>query len=99
LLELLAAHRGVEVAPRSRWNGAVPPDLEQVVLKCLAKNPSDRFQDSDELRKALNRCGVATRWGPDEAAAWWKAASRQPPQAPAVKAPVDGTMDYQPDSS
>lgn len=99
VLELLAAHRNSEVALPSKVNPAVPSDLEQVILKCMAKNPSDRFQDADELRKALDQCGVASQWGPDQAALWWKAISERATDVPVEKTPVDATMDYQPNES
>ena len=31
----------------------VPPKLDRIILKCLAKNPAERFQTVDELRDAL----------------------------------------------
>ena len=34
-------------------NPIVPPAVEQVVLRCLAKSPADRFQTMAELRAAL----------------------------------------------
>ncbi|MEU9073693.1 protein kinase [Kitasatospora sp. NPDC048538] len=36
--------------PPSHANGRVPAGLDQLVLRSLAKNPDDRFQDADEFR-------------------------------------------------
>ncbi|MFE7590317.1 protein kinase [Kitasatospora sp. NPDC057512] len=36
--------------PPSQANGRVPAGLDQLVLRSLAKNPDDRFQDADEFR-------------------------------------------------
>lgn len=99
VLELLAAHRNSEVAPPSRLAPTIPADLDQVILKCMAKKASERFQDADELRKALDQCGVASQWGPEQAATWWKATSERATDVPVEKAPVDATMDYQPNKS
>ncbi|MFJ9946411.1 protein kinase [Kitasatospora sp. NPDC091207] len=39
--------------PPSQANGRVPAALDQLVLRSLAKNPDDRFQDADEFRAHL----------------------------------------------
>lgn len=39
-------------APRTQRAG-IPRDLDAVVMKALAKDPSDRFQSADEMRAAL----------------------------------------------
>ncbi|WP_371498266.1 protein kinase [Kitasatospora sp. NBC_00374] len=36
--------------PPSRVNRRVPPELDELVLRSLAKNPDDRFQSADEFR-------------------------------------------------
>lgn len=44
-------------------------DIEKVVFKCLAKNPTDRYQDAQRLENDLNelekqsRSGIAARFG------------------------------------
>ncbi|HEX2030948.1 MAG TPA: Stk1 family PASTA domain-containing Ser/Thr kinase [Actinomycetota bacterium] len=46
----------------SHVNGDIPPDLEAVVMKCLAKNPDNRYATARELREDLGRMlqGVPT---------------------------------------
>ncbi|MFD8785145.1 protein kinase [Kitasatospora sp. NPDC059599] len=39
--------------PPSQANGRVPVGLDALVLRSLAKNPDDRFQDADEFRAHL----------------------------------------------
>lgn len=39
--------------PPSRHNPAVPPALDRVVARCLAKNPQDRFASCEDLAKSL----------------------------------------------
>jgi serine/threonine protein kinase len=37
------------------WNRAVPPELETIVLKALAKSPAERFQSAAELSADIQR--------------------------------------------
>ncbi len=51
--QVLAAH--VTEVPDSvaKRRPAIPPQLEQVVMRCLAKRPADRFQTAGELLQQL----------------------------------------------
>ena len=40
--------------PPSQRNPAVDPSLEGIILKCMQKNPADRFQTADELVRVLH---------------------------------------------
>ncbi len=73
------------VSPRSRVAG-VPHDLELICLKCLEKEPGDRYPTAaalaDDLRRYLNREPVSIRpAGPIEKAVKW--ARRRPTLASA----------------
>jgi serine/threonine-protein kinase len=49
----------------------IPDDLQQVVLRCLAKSPADRYADAKELEQAFADCADAGEWNSQKAAAWW----------------------------
>lgn len=40
--------------PPSQINPRVDPALERIILKCMEKDPANRFQTADELRAVLN---------------------------------------------
>ena len=44
-----------EPAPLALPDGSTPPGLEQIVGKCLAKSPEDRYQDAEQLLSDVNR--------------------------------------------
>ena len=71
-LDVLVAHARDEVTPPSRVAAGIPADLEQVVLRCLAKRPEDRFASASEVEQALAACGCADQWSQEQAAAWWE---------------------------
>ncbi len=71
-LEVMFSHARDDVVPPSQLQTDVPDDLERVILRCLAKRPEDRFQDTDSLEQALNECAAADQWTQVHAARWWK---------------------------
>jgi serine/threonine-protein kinase len=42
-----------EPVPPAKLNPAIPPKLESVILKCLAKSPANRYQTGEELAQDL----------------------------------------------
>ena len=81
-IEVMIAHARDPVIPPSQLQAGIPEDLEHVVLRRLAKDPSSRFPDADHLDRALGECASATEWDPSRAARWWRGASRSPAMSP-----------------
>src|SRR5262249_18298211 len=73
LVETLFAHHTAAVVPLIEVRAEVPADIQAVVLRCLAKDPADRFPDAHALDKALAGCSAAADWDDDKANAWWTA--------------------------
>jgi eukaryotic-like serine/threonine-protein kinase len=70
-VELCIAH--VTKTPRSPSQvvaHAISPELETIIMKCLAKRPLDRFATARELRNALLAVS-ADDWTEGNARAWW----------------------------
>jgi serine/threonine-protein kinase len=87
-LKVLIAHANQPPLPPSAHNGAIPDDLEQIILRCLAKDPDDRFPTATALAAALDDCRDAGRWTRERAEAWWQenAYIADEPQTPAAPA-------------
>ena len=71
--EIMIAHARDPVVPPSQIVKSVPSDVEALVLRCLAKDPNQRFQSAIALSEALAACSVAGRWTYADAARWWQA--------------------------
>ncbi|NMC20113.1 MAG: protein kinase [Thermogutta sp.] len=71
-IRVILAHIQAEVVSPRDLRPDLPEDLTRIVLRCLEKNPGDRFQTANDLREALARCEAAGRWTRERAAAWWK---------------------------
>jgi serine/threonine protein kinase len=72
-MAVMIAHARDPVTPPTQIRPDVPADLERVVLRCLAKNPDDRYPDTAALAEALESCADALSWSPEIATAWWHA--------------------------
>jgi len=71
-LQLIAKHMQEEPVPPSRRTELdVSPQLEQVVLACLAKRPEDRPQTATGLDRMLAEIEIEP-WSEEEATHWWR---------------------------
>jgi serine/threonine-protein kinase len=58
--------------PSRRTELDVPPALDALLVRCLAKKPDDRPASAAEVARALAAIDV-DRWGEEQARAWWAA--------------------------
>jgi len=71
-MKVLIAHAHEPPPPPSQHNADVPDDVELIIMRCLQKNPNDRFQSAAELVTALEECDDHGRWTRDDARLWWQ---------------------------
>jgi serine/threonine-protein kinase len=71
-MELLVAHAHEKPTPVGELRSELPADLQDIVMRCLEKEPNRRFADADALEQALGQCGVSDLWTRQMAECWWK---------------------------
>jgi eukaryotic-like serine/threonine-protein kinase len=64
--------------PSLRAREPLPAALEDVVLRCLAKKPNDRFRSARELLATLDACELNPPWTPEDARNFWTARATLP---------------------
>lgn len=70
-MEIMIAHARDTPRPLTDVEPSVPTDLESVIMKCLAKEPEDRFPDVESLDTALAACEEAGHWSKQDGDQWW----------------------------
>jgi serine/threonine-protein kinase len=70
-LKVIIAHAAEEVVPPRHINPDFPAELEDIVMRCLEKDPDQRFQDVSALQHALRELVFEETWSSDLAAKWW----------------------------
>ncbi|MDQ6888170.1 MAG: serine/threonine protein kinase [Gemmatimonadota bacterium] len=69
--QLIAKHLNAQpVPPSQRSELTIPPELDEVVLACLEKDPRDRPQTATALARLLAAIPVE-RWSEEQATKWW----------------------------
>jgi eukaryotic-like serine/threonine-protein kinase len=72
LVEVGAHHLHTRPEPPSaRLGRRLPAELENLVLRCLAKSPADRPPSARALRHDLDHYSATDPWSEAEAANWW----------------------------
>ncbi len=80
LVEVLAQILHSAPIPPSEVVGrSLSPDLEKLVLACLAKDPEQRPADAAALLADLEACRAEAAWGQEDARVWWEHWAREHP--------------------
>jgi serine/threonine-protein kinase len=81
-IQMIARHlRTPPVPPSQRTSNNIPPALETLVLRCLAKEPGERPQSAAALASSLSAIEVRP-WMDADAAEWWSANEAVAPSLP-----------------
>ena len=72
--------------PSSRLGRAVAPELERLVMRCLAKAPTERPKSARALVAELAATRFVGSWSADDADAWWRSYRERGSPRPAAAA-------------
>jgi hypothetical protein len=91
-MKQILAHVG-DTPSRPSLHGAVPQALDELVLRCLAKSPSERPATAQAIAAELDAVPVERPWTDERARAWWDEhlplAGPKPPPGPDSYAPTE----------
>jgi eukaryotic-like serine/threonine-protein kinase len=93
VIQVMLAQMTEEIRRPRESRPDLPVDVELVVLRCLSRQPDDRFQDIDTLDTALSACEDAGRWTQAAAREWWL--HHKPEPRPSSEAPGPGSAPTQ----
>lgn len=79
------------IPPSQRTTQSISGEMEEILLRCLAKDPAARPQSAIELRDALLACASAGNWPVSVRLAWWEAYEREPVAVSESKSPTTST--------
>ncbi|HEV7837678.1 MAG TPA: serine/threonine-protein kinase, partial [Gemmatimonadaceae bacterium] len=69
--QMIAKHlQTPPIPPSERTDRPVSPELERLIMRCLAKHPNERPQTAGDLRESLGWIS-ADAWGEKQATQWW----------------------------
>lgn len=92
MMQVLIAHARDPVTPPTERGAEISSALEEIVLRCLAKDPEARFASAYELQESLKHCPEADRWSRRQAARWWAEHVDAPSDAPLVDPALPATV-------
>jgi serine/threonine-protein kinase len=72
-VKMMLHHIQSEPPPPSKLTELdVPPELDRIILSCLAKKPEDRPKDARSLAAALGQVALGSLWTRERAEEWWE---------------------------
>jgi serine/threonine-protein kinase len=71
-VQMMAAHLYEMPKPLTEFRNDIPAGLSDVITRCLAKLPEDRFPDMDALQLALTQSVSDEEWTEAHAREWWR---------------------------
>jgi eukaryotic-like serine/threonine-protein kinase len=72
-MQMLIDHASTPPPPlHARTELPIPPELEELIMECLEKNPGRRPAGADVLARRFSACRVPEPWTRERAEYWWR---------------------------
>jgi hypothetical protein len=71
VMKVILAHATQMPEKPSSLSSDIPEELSDIIMRCLAKKPADRYASAEQLRAALEACGDIDAWDQHKANQWW----------------------------
>jgi serine/threonine-protein kinase len=82
-MQVLMKHVHDEPEPPSRSVPNTPPELDELILDCLKKEPAERVASADELDARLATIERSYPWSMEQAREWWESQALKSSDRPA----------------
>jgi hypothetical protein len=69
---ILAHAQKPPIPPSKRTEIEIPPELDELVMACLEKQPAARPSSAAEIRRRIAQYRLADAWTPERAQRWWQ---------------------------
>jgi hypothetical protein len=83
---MLAHAHKAPIPPSQRTEIEIPPQLEELVMSCLEKEPQARPSSAGEIRRRISQYRLADSWTSERAEKWWRL---HMPEKNVAGAPID----------
>ena len=70
-MQSVMAHVSDAVPTMSASGQSIAPVFEAMVMRCLAKDPAERYASIDELSRDLDQCMNVKPWSAADSDSWW----------------------------
>ena len=73
-MSMLIQHvQGQPMPPSHRSELEIPPEVDDLVMACLRREPSERPANAEALLEMANTCKTHDVWDQTKAKKWWEA--------------------------